>query len=232
MRYRAGPAISTSCCAAVVKIGIRLENCQQSHDKSWSFIFFLPRVSLSLSFSLSSYSSFLFPSSLLFSLLRSLFSASFFLSISFHHPILASCRRDFFPPRTILEHAQPTSASNRWSKLKKSARHRSRLNAGRRLVCHPLQDFIYSVVLDDHCGGEKEEEVVYSEPQSEVTIYFGGYCALNKSKFGQMWPLCACTVNYYYYRKSPIPAHTHSVKTTHSRAISLLLLLILFNPFV
>lgn len=147
----------------------------------------------------------------------------------------------FFPPRTILEHAQPTSASNRWSKLKKSARHRSRLNAGRRLVCHPLQDFIYSVVLDDHCGGEKEEEVVYSEPQSEVTIYFTlelptggvrGYCALNKSKFGQMWPLCACTVNYYYYCKSPIPAHTHSVKTTHSRAISLLLLLILFNPFV
>lgn len=66
--------------------------------------FFLPRVSLSLSFSLLSYSSFLFPSSLLFSLLRSLFSASFFLSISFHHPILASCRRDFFSsphnPRT------------------------------------------------------------------------------------------------------------------------------------
>lgn len=196
-------------------------------------LFFSSPESLCLSLSLSHL---ILPSSSLH-LFSSAFSVPFSLplfSSPFHFITPSSLRAVviFFPPRTILEHAQPTSASNRWSKLKKSARHRSRLNAGRRLVCHPLQDFIYSVVLDDHCGGEKEEEVVYSEPQSEVTIYFGGYCALNKSKFGQMWPLCACTVNYYYYRKSPIPAHTHSVKTTHPRAISLLLLLILFNPFV
>lgn len=34
---RSRSAISTSCCAAVLQIGIRVENCQQSHDKSWSF---------------------------------------------------------------------------------------------------------------------------------------------------------------------------------------------------
>lgn len=55
-------------------------------------------------------------------------------------------------------------------KIKKSARHQSGLNPGWGLICHPLQNLIYSVILDHHSFGSTD------------LAEFGGSLSLRRSE--------------------------------------------------
>lgn len=179
-----------------------------------------------------SHSSFLFHLSLLFSLLRPLFSASF----SFHHPILASCRRFFFLPhnprtctadkcfKSVIKIKKVCKAS---FMFKRQAKTCLSSPSGPRLFGRPRwplwgenrKRMFYWEVLEDRCD-HKSRFLSPETPSIDgyLPLYAEGHFAhWIKVSLGKSGSSALALGIKKYYCKSPISTYAHLMKTTHSR---------------
>lgn len=157
LRYRAASAISTSGCSCSSNRDSRRELPANPMIKSWPVS--LPLLSLSL-----------FPVvSPPFSLLHD------------SHPLPPSFSSPSFPAILILSSSLLQSSNMRSRQVLQIGDQNEKslqgivgvspLHAGRRLVCHPLQDVIYSVVFDDHWGEKNRNEAVTTERNKNIKCY-------------------------------------------------------------